>query len=290
MLTGSLSSWASTAAAGALANPFNEMLKTIQNLGTTFIVVAAVMTVLNIVLLIWVAQDYSSRGGGGCGSCFWALVVFHFGILGLLCYIVVRPSKREQPQIVVQTGGYPPGYAPPSAAAPPPPAQPGWSAPPPAALPPPAAAAPPGYPPSPSAAPPPPYSMPAPAPAGPAHPAAACPNCRAPIGPGDRFCESCGAPLSGSRAPGAGSGQHAFTIGRAEGCDILYDRPQVSGRHALLTIGPRGATIEDQGSTNGTFVGGRRISAPTPIRPGDTIGFGSFTISYEELLARAPRR
>ena len=75
-----------------------------------------------------------------------------------------------------------------------------------------------------------------------------------------------------------------LVIGRSVGCDILLDAPQVSGQHAVLILGPQGVAIEDRGSTNGTFVRGQRVYDATPIGPGDTIGFGSFVLSYDDLM------
>lgn len=48
------------------------------------------------------------------------------------------------------------------------------------------------------------------------------------------------------------------TIGRS-GTDILLDDPECSRRHAILEIHGSRVTIDDLGSTNGTFVDGRKI-------------------------------
>ncbi len=48
------------------------------------------------------------------------------------------------------------------------------------------------------------------------------------------------------------------TIGRIQ-CDIDLDDTEVSRQHALMTVRGTEATLEDLGSTNGTFVGDRRI-------------------------------
>ena len=40
---------------------------------------------------------------------------------------------------------------------------------------------------------------------------------------------------------------------------VWIDDESVSRRHAQITIGPKGATIEDLGSKNGTYVAGRKI-------------------------------
>src|SRR4051794_28246752 len=40
-------------------------------------------------------------------------------------------------------------------------------------------------------------------------------------------------------------------------------------------------TLEDLGSTNGTFVNGNRIAAATPLRPGDEVRIGQTTMTVE---------
>jgi predicted component of type VI protein secretion system len=64
------------------------------------------------------------------------------------------------------------------------------------------------------------------------------------------------------------------TIGR-EGCDITVSDPDVSRRHAAVQMSNGGLSIEDLGSTNGTYVNGERISAPRALRDGDEVQIGS---------------
>ncbi|MFZ5997591.1 MAG: double zinc ribbon domain-containing protein [Nitrospirota bacterium] len=45
--------------------------------------------ILNIVLLVWVAKDAKARGISSIG---WMLVVFFFGLLGLVVYLFARPK------------------------------------------------------------------------------------------------------------------------------------------------------------------------------------------------------
>lgn len=71
-----------------------------------------------------------------------------------------------------------------------------------------------------------------------------------------------------------------ITIGRAN-CTIILDNPQVSRFHAQIDrTADGGATLRDAGSTNGTFLNGRRISAPEPLRSGDVIQIGAFKFVY----------
>ncbi len=73
-----------------------------------------------------------------------------------------------------------------------------------------------------------------------------------------------------------------ITIGRDAGNGIvLSNESTVSRRHAQLMRQNGELTVQDLGSTNGTFVNGIRISAPTPLRVGDTVQFGMATFRVE---------
>ncbi|MCS6924098.1 MAG: FHA domain-containing protein, partial [Fimbriimonadales bacterium] len=65
------------------------------------------------------------------------------------------------------------------------------------------------------------------------------------------------------------------TIGREPIHPIaLVNDMGVSRTHAQIIRQGDQTLIEDLGSTNGTYVNGVRISAPTPIKPGDTLQLG----------------
>ena len=55
----------------------------------------------------------------------------------------------------------------------------------------------------------------------------------------------------------------SYVIGREAGNDLVIEDPQVSRRHAQLTQQGNSYLIEDIGSTNGTYVNGKRVTAPT---------------------------
>jgi DNA-binding winged helix-turn-helix (wHTH) protein len=65
------------------------------------------------------------------------------------------------------------------------------------------------------------------------------------------------------------------TIGRAGDAHVLVDSPKVSRYHARIVVTSDGATIEDLGSKNGTFVGSTRIDVLTPLVDGDVVRVGS---------------
>ncbi|HEX4147427.1 MAG TPA: FHA domain-containing protein, partial [Pirellulales bacterium] len=72
--------------------------------------------------------------------------------------------------------------------------------------------------------------------------------------------------------------QRSTIIGRDAACDLVLDHPRVSRRHARLRQSAELTTIEDLGSSNGTFVNGEQISAVRALRPGDLVAIGKFTL------------
>ncbi len=68
-----------------------------------------------------------------------------------------------------------------------------------------------------------------------------------------------------------------LTLGRTDG-DVLLQATLVSRRHAVIRPTDRGAEIADLGSTNGTWVNGARIAAPTTLRGGDVVALGGILI------------
>lgn len=79
------------------------------------------------------------------------------------------------------------------------------------------------------------------------------------------------------------------TLGRDITNDIVINDPEVSRHHLRLTRGGGGFTIEDLGSTNGTFINGQRLTGARPLRPGDMVGLGeTVTLAYEAGAAAAP--
>ena len=66
------------------------------------------------------------------------------------------------------------------------------------------------------------------------------------------------------------------TVGRAAGCHIaLPDDTFVSQLHARVFERSGQVYVEDLGSSNGTYVNGHRVSAPTPMHRGDSLQVGS---------------
>lgn len=61
-------------------------------------------------------------------------------------------------------------------------------------------------------------------------------------------------------------------VGRAPECTLRLDENGLSRQHARLTPNAQGLLLEDLGSTNGSFVNGRRVKRGQVV-PGDEIGF-----------------
>ncbi|MCA9513500.1 MAG: Flp pilus assembly complex ATPase component TadA [Myxococcales bacterium] len=68
------------------------------------------------------------------------------------------------------------------------------------------------------------------------------------------------------------------TIGRASGSDIVLPRNNISKRHARLVDKHDKVVIVDLRSTNGTYVNGRRITAPELLTGEDKVYIGDFVI------------
>ena len=63
-------------------------------------------------------------------------------------------------------------------------------------------------------------------------------------------------------------------MGRSEEADVVLADPYASDFHMRLVAQESGIMLHDLGSTNGTYVNGRRVTAPTELRRGDTIQLG----------------
>jgi hypothetical protein len=72
------------------------------------------------------------------------------------------------------------------------------------------------------------------------------------------------------------------TLGRSPGSDIRIDDPFASSAHARIF--PRGQFmyIEDMGSTNGTYLNGRKLNTPQQLKVADTIRIGDTEYRYQE--------
>ncbi len=73
-----------------------------------------------------------------------------------------------------------------------------------------------------------------------------------------------------------------FVVGREADCDLVLAEEKVSRHHAALERLPDGSyQVRDLGSTNGTFVDGRRIAEPVVLRGGEELRFGDTALAVE---------
>jgi DNA-binding winged helix-turn-helix (wHTH) protein len=80
-------------------------------------------------------------------------------------------------------------------------------------------------------------------------------------------------------------GEHI--AGRDAECSLVIEGTTVSRRHARITVSDDAATIEDLESTNGTYVNGTRITAPTRLAHGDELSLGSEILQVRRRSASA---
>lgn len=78
-----------------------------------------------------------------------------------------------------------------------------------------------------------------------------------------------------------------LTIGRDPASSVVFDDDGVSRRHAALNSVDGVVTVEDAGSTNGTWVNGERVGAPRRLTPGDELRLGAVGVRFEAAAAAA---
>ncbi len=107
-------------------------------------------------------------------------------------------------------------------------------------------------------------------------------------------------PKQGIRLSGLGEwsdrehrlGASETSVGSGRENDLVIEHTTVSRKHAVLRYLNDRYTVTDLGSTNGTFVNGRRIKGSVRIGPGDEISFGAarFAMLGGTGIMRAKRR
>jgi DNA-binding winged helix-turn-helix (wHTH) protein len=92
----------------------------------------------------------------------------------------------------------------------------------------------------------------------------------------------------GTREIALATGENLF--GRDEDAVVWIDDALVSRRHARIVIDETGAVLEDLGSKNGTYLRGKRITAPSKLADEDllTIGPASMVFrAFKEIASTA---
>lgn len=69
-------------------------------------------------------------------------------------------------------------------------------------------------------------------------------------------------------------------LGREGAGLILLKSSTVSRRHARISVRSDGASVEDLGSKNGTYVNDQRVNDPTPVVDGDQVRIGSLLFTF----------
>lgn len=76
---------------------------------------------------------------------------------------------------------------------------------------------------------------------------------------------------------------NTWRIGRGDTNAVVIPDDLVSRNHALLQRAESGDYILiDMGSRNGSFVNGMRVSIPAPVKDGDTITMGPYSITFHQ--------
>lgn len=93
-------------------------------------------------------------------------------------------------------------------------------------------------------------------------------------------------PLTLTNLEGApGHSQHytqpVIILGRDPECDFPLDDQTVSSHHARLSYHQQQWWLEDQASTNGTFLNGEAVTAPVVITHGDELRLGHLAVRIE---------
>jgi hypothetical protein len=95
------------------------------------------------------------------------------------------------------------------------------------------------------------------------------------------FLVAYGSNPAGDYWPLTGGRLQVGRLGATEGIDVSLQDPTISSRHAAIVVdGPGGTvSVEDTGSTNGTFVNDEHIgfNGRRDLRDGDRLRFGGFT-------------
>jgi pSer/pThr/pTyr-binding forkhead associated (FHA) protein len=90
-----------------------------------------------------------------------------------------------------------------------------------------------------------------------------------------------------SRAKVVRLGSGSSTMGRQQGCQVRINSSQVSRKHCELFEKLGHLLVKDLGSSNGTFVNGKKINQQQVLEIGDELSVGPIRFRIEKLDAAA---
>lgn len=71
-------------------------------------------------------------------------------------------------------------------------------------------------------------------------------------------------------------------FGRSKECTVPLDDSYVSEQHTRVYPTDEGWAVADMGSTNGTYLNKAKVTAPTPLQPGDQLGIGKTVVEVRK--------
>lgn len=74
-----------------------------------------------------------------------------------------------------------------------------------------------------------------------------------------------------------------ISIGRMKGNDIVLPKGNVSKRHATIYLRDKSFYVNDHGSTNGTYINGRKVLSEQLVAEGEKIYIGDFILQLDAL-------
>jgi len=87
-----------------------------------------------------------------------------------------------------------------------------------------------------------------------------------------------------------GKEEHKFTfrkpeivVGRLRASDIILPKRNISKRHAVFVVKDGRVVLQDMGSTNGSYINGKKVLENTVVGPDDKIFMGDYILQVEVL-------
>lgn len=122
-----------------------------------------------------------------------------------------------------------------------------------------------------------------------------CPHCQAPLSSTSTLfaCSACGASLTGGKRSSSAArlelvggsaaayplGTHT-TLGRSPSATIQIADPEVSRQHTEIELDGEDFLVRDLGSSNGTYLNGRRLYGPANLEDGDELALGAVKLVF----------